>query len=36
MYEGSSGCPRYLADGRIAAVNCKVRREENEEESVPP
>jgi hypothetical protein len=34
MYEGSSGCPGYLADGRVVAVNCKVRREEDEE-SVP-
>ncbi|HIH89570.1 TPA: trypsin-like peptidase domain-containing protein [Candidatus Bathyarchaeota archaeon] len=35
MYEGSSGCPGYLTDGRVVAVNCKVRREEDEDESVP-
>ena len=35
MYEGSSGSPGYLANGRVIAVNCKVRREENEDESVP-
>jgi S1-C subfamily serine protease len=35
MYEGSSGCPGYLTDGKVVAVNCKVRREEDEDESVP-
>jgi S1-C subfamily serine protease len=35
MYEGSSGCPGYLADGSVVGVNCKVRREENEDENVP-
>jgi hypothetical protein len=35
MYEGSSGCPGYIADGRVVAVNCKVRREEDEDESIP-
>jgi len=35
MYEGSSGCPGYIADGRVIAVNCKVRREVDEDENVP-
>jgi len=32
MYEGSSGCPGYLTNGRVIAVNCKVRREEDEDD----
>jgi hypothetical protein len=35
MYEGSSGCPGFLSDGSVIAVNCKVRREENEDENIP-
>ncbi|MCX6648731.1 MAG: serine protease [Candidatus Bathyarchaeota archaeon] len=35
MYEGSSGCPGYLVNGGVIAVNCKVRREENEDETIP-
>lgn len=35
MYEGSSGCPGFLTSGRVVAMNCKVRREEDEDESIP-